>query len=122
MRHSDSLKAYADYFQSQLAKVDNCSEDVSALAFINGLRVTHPLYKYLVKYVTVGVRSCNEPNHTSSWRRPWKTPPTSLNRDDDGEKSKPHHGGLSVDNQGRRRGRRCLQEAVILGPPTQSTL
>jgi len=50
MRPSDSLKAYVGYFQSQLAKVHNCSEDVATLTFISWLRVTHPLYKYLVKY------------------------------------------------------------------------
>jgi len=52
MRSSDSLKAYIGYFQNQLAKVHKCSEDASALAFISGLRVTYPLYKHLVLYVT----------------------------------------------------------------------
>ena len=52
MRPSDSLKAYIGYFKNQLAKVHNCSEDASTLAFISGLRITHPLYKHLVKYVT----------------------------------------------------------------------
>ena len=46
MRLSDSLKAYIGNFQNQLAKVHNCSEDAPTLAFINGLRVTHPLYKH----------------------------------------------------------------------------
>ena len=50
MRPTDGLKAYIAYFQNQLAKVHNCSEDTSALALINGLRVTHPLYKHMVKY------------------------------------------------------------------------
>ena len=50
MRSSNSLKTYIGYFQNQLAKVYNCSEDASTLAFISGLRVTHPLYKHLVKY------------------------------------------------------------------------
>ena len=50
MRPSDSLKAYIGYFQDQLAKVHNCSEDASALAFINGLQITLPLYKHLVKH------------------------------------------------------------------------
>ena len=49
MRPSDSLKAYIGYFQNQLVKVHN-SEDASVLAFISGLRITHPLYKHLVKY------------------------------------------------------------------------
>ena len=50
MRPSDSLKAYISYFQNQLAKVHDCSEDASVLTFISGLRVTHPLYKHLVKH------------------------------------------------------------------------
>ena len=41
---------YISYFQNQLTKVHNCSEDTSALMFISGLRVTHPLYMHLVKY------------------------------------------------------------------------
>jgi len=41
MRHDDSLKSYTNSFQNQLAKVPNCSEDVYALAFINGLQVSH---------------------------------------------------------------------------------
>jgi len=47
---SDSLKAYIGYFQNQLVKIHNCSEDASALVFINGLQVTYPLYKHLMKY------------------------------------------------------------------------
>ena len=50
MRPSNSLKAYIGYFQNQLVKIHNYSEDAYALAFISGLRVTHPLYKHLVKY------------------------------------------------------------------------
>ena len=42
MRLGDSLKSYISYFQIQLAKVPNCGEDVSALAFISGLLVFHP--------------------------------------------------------------------------------
>jgi len=37
MRQYDSLKSYIGYFQSQLAKVSHCGEDISALAFISGL-------------------------------------------------------------------------------------
>jgi len=49
MRSEDSLKSYINFFQNQLTKVSNCSEEVSALAFITRLQVTHPLYKYLLK-------------------------------------------------------------------------
>jgi len=47
MRQGDSLKSYICYFQSQLAKVPNSREDVSALAFISGLQISYPLYKHL---------------------------------------------------------------------------
>jgi len=50
MRPFDNLKTYTGYFQNQLAKVHNCNEDAFALAFISGLRITHPLCKHLVKY------------------------------------------------------------------------
>jgi len=49
-RQEDSLKSYIGYFQSQLAKVPNCDEDVSALTFIIGMQVSHPLYKHLLKH------------------------------------------------------------------------
>ena len=50
MRQGDSLKSYINFFRSQLTKISNCDEEVSALAFISGLQVTHPLYKHLLKY------------------------------------------------------------------------
>ena len=50
MRASDSLKAYIGFFQYQLVKIHNCSEDVSLFAFISRLQVTHPLYKHLLQY------------------------------------------------------------------------
>ena len=50
MRQDDNLKSYIGYFQSQLAKVFNCSEDVSALTFISGLQIFHTLYKHLLKH------------------------------------------------------------------------
>ena len=70
MRPSDNLKAYIGYFQNQLAKVHNCNEDASILAFISGLQVIHLLYKLLVKYNSpIGARSYTELNHISSWRK-----------------------------------------------------
>jgi len=50
MRQGDSLKSYIGYFQNQLAKVPNCDGDVSALVFISGRQISHPLYKYLLKH------------------------------------------------------------------------
>jgi len=50
MRQRDNLKSYIGYFQIQLATVLNCAEDVSALAFISELQVSHPLYKHILKH------------------------------------------------------------------------
>ena len=50
MRQNDNLKSYINFFQSQLAKVSNCGEDISALAFISELQVSHPMYKHLLKH------------------------------------------------------------------------
>ena len=50
MKQGDNLKSYISYFQSQLAKVSSYDEDVSVLAFISGLHVSHPLYKHLLKH------------------------------------------------------------------------
>ena len=41
MRLGDSLKYYISFFQSQLAKVSNCGEEVSAFTFIRWLQVTN---------------------------------------------------------------------------------
>jgi len=49
MRQGDSLKSYI-FFQDWLIKVSNCGKEVSALAFISGLQVTHPLYKHFLKH------------------------------------------------------------------------
>ena len=50
MNHWESLKHYVSYFQSQMAFVYNCNDDVAATAFVSGLQVTHSFYKHLVKY------------------------------------------------------------------------
>ena len=49
MKPRESLKNYVNYFKSQMALVYNCNEDVATAAFISGLQVTYPFYKYLVK-------------------------------------------------------------------------
>ena len=46
MRQEDSLKSYIGYFQSQLAKLPHCGEDVSSLVF-NGLRLSPPIQHLL---------------------------------------------------------------------------
>jgi len=42
MRQGNSLKSYIGYFQNRLAKVFNCGEDVSVLAFIGEMQTSHP--------------------------------------------------------------------------------
>ena len=49
MRQGDTLKLYIGYFHNELIKVPNYGEDVSTLAFINELQISHPLYKYLLE-------------------------------------------------------------------------
>jgi len=50
LRQEDSLKLYINFFQNQLTKISNCGEEVSTLAFISRLEVTHSLYKYTLKH------------------------------------------------------------------------
>ena len=49
MKPGESLKNYINYFQSQMALVDNYNDDVAAAAFISRLQVTHSFYNHLVK-------------------------------------------------------------------------
>ena len=49
MKPGESLKNYVSYFQSQMALMYNCSEDVVVATFISGLHATHSFYKHLVK-------------------------------------------------------------------------
>jgi len=44
MKPEESLKNYVNYFQSQMALVYNCNEDVDAAAFISGLQATNSFY------------------------------------------------------------------------------
>jgi len=46
IREGDSL----GNFQSQLAKVSNCDENVFALMFISRLQISYPLYKHLLNH------------------------------------------------------------------------
>jgi len=105
MRHSDSLKTYIGYFQNQLAKVHNYSEDASAPAFISGLRITHPLYKHLVKYnVTRWSEVLYRAQPYIQLEEAMKSSANpSFNRGEDRTKLKPQHGGPSIDFQGRDR-------------------
>ena len=56
MRQSNSLKSDIGYFQSQRDKVPHYGEDVSALAFISRLQVSHLLYKFLLKHNATRIR------------------------------------------------------------------
>jgi len=50
MTPRETLKCYISYFQNQMAMVYNCSDDVTAVAFIAGLQTDYPFYKHLVKH------------------------------------------------------------------------
>ena len=106
MSPSDSLKAYIGYFQNQLAKIQNCSDDVSALAFISGPRVTHMMYKHLVKYnITSWSEALYGAQSYIQLEEAMKSfANSSFNCGDDGAKLKPQHGDPFVDNQGGRQG------------------
>ena len=56
MKSGESLKNYVNYFQSQMALIYNCNEDVAAAAFISRLQVTNPFYKHLVKNDVTKIR------------------------------------------------------------------
>jgi len=80
--------------------VHNCSEDVIAIAFIIGLRVTYPLYKHLVKYnITPWSEVLYRAKPYIQLEEAMKSSANqSLNRSDDGERTKPHHRSPSIDN------------------------
>ena len=89
MRSSDSLKVYVGYFQSQLTKVHNYSENVSTLAFIGGLQVTHALYKYLMNTMSLARASFILSATYSQLEEVMKSFPNQfLNRGGDGENTK----------------------------------
>ena len=52
----ESLKNYVSYFQSQIALVYNCNEDVAVATFISGLQFIHPFYKHLMKNDVIKMR------------------------------------------------------------------
>jgi len=93
MSQWDSLKSYLNFFQSQLTKVSNYSEEVSALVLIIGLQITHPLHKHLLKHNIAKIRE------VLSWAQSYiqleKTMKASSNHsakpDDGGGKSKSAH-------------------------------
>jgi len=51
MKLGESLKYFVSYFQSRMALVYNCNDDVGVTAFISGLQVSHS-YKHLEHEVT----------------------------------------------------------------------
>jgi len=50
MQQRETLKRYISHFQSQMAPVYNCNEDVTVTASVNGLEINYSLYKHLMKY------------------------------------------------------------------------
>jgi len=47
MKERETLECYIRYFQSKMAMVYNCSDDVVTAAFIVGLQTDHSSYKHL---------------------------------------------------------------------------
>jgi len=78
MRPGDSLKSYINFFQSQLTKVSNYDEEVSALALSAGYR-SPTLYTSTSWSITSPrwARLFPERSHTSSKRRQWRHLPTT---------------------------------------------
>ena len=105
MREGDNLKSYIGYFQSQLAKVSHYSKNVSSIAFISGLQISHPLYKYLLKYDVT--RMSEILSQAQCYIQLEKTMKSSANhpakRGDVGEKSKSRYESITgVKNPNRR--------------------
>ena len=92
MRQSDNLKSYISYFQNQLTKIPSCGEDVSELAFINELQISHPLCKHLLKHnVTQMSEVLSRAQPYSSWRKRWRALPTSFSNATMTERSWSHN-------------------------------
>ena len=104
--------AYIGYFQNQLAKVHNCSEDASALAFIRVLRITHLLYKHRLKYKVTHWSEvwCRSQLYIQLEEAMKNSADLSFSRGDDGTEPKLQHGDPSVDIQG------CEQDAFKKKP------
>jgi len=50
MKHGETFKRYISNFQSQIALVCNCNNDIVAAAFTARLQTNHSFYKHLVKH------------------------------------------------------------------------
>jgi len=46
------LEGFIGYFQSQMALVHNCSDDVSTATFTAGLHTNHSFYRHMVKLIS----------------------------------------------------------------------
>jgi len=57
MKPGESLKHYVSYFQSQMALMYNCNDNMVSATFINGLQVSYSFYKYLVKHEVTRMRN-----------------------------------------------------------------
>jgi len=56
MKHEESFKQYVGYFESQMALVYDCNDDVAAAAFISGMQVNHSFYNHVVKHEVTKMR------------------------------------------------------------------
>ena len=114
MRQSDNLESYIDFFQNQLVKIPNCGEDVSALAFISEMQVSHPLYKHLLKHNVTQMSEVLSP--TQLYIKLEEATKTSFNHTtkygDDGGKSKSSHKAFAMPKIVAT----CLQKTGALHP------
>ena len=118
-RQGDSLKSFIGYFQSKQDKVFSCGEDVFTLAFINGLQVSHPMYKHLLKHNVT--RMCEILSQSQPYIQLEEAMKCFANhstkRGDDREKSKPQYkattGGMNS-NWGQPTYKR--QALLVLSP------
>ena len=56
MKYGETLKHCIGHFQSQMALVYSCNDNVIATAFIIRLEINHFFYKHLVKYDVTNMR------------------------------------------------------------------
>ena len=90
MKSRETLKRYISYFQSQMALIYNCNDDVTAVAFIVGLETNHSFYKHLVKLDVTSLKDIlsrtqkyiqlEEATRSSKAKQPSAPPKKSQNR------------------------------------------
>jgi len=124
MRQNDSLKSYIGYFQSQLAKIPNCGEDVSVLHSSAGYKSLTPIQTSPKHNITRMSEVLSRAQPYSQSEEAMKTFTNhSAKRGDDRGKSKYAH-EVSVHaqdqyrGQSRTRDKRSRSSHEVLSEPT----